>query len=268
MRLARAGTSRDSSDPWASTWAQELVLGGVGDVVAEGLGEELVGGGEVLLAVAEQHTGPGVEGGPGRLGHERGLAQTGLARDEEHLAPLARGDALGGVGHGLHLGFASDHTHGGAHGQTAGQRDGRSRCRPRRGVPTAPRRSRPGRAVPSGSVPRGSGTRDGCADRPWPAPRRRPGSARSRRWHTAGPPRRPGPRSSRRPLWLTSPPLSPTRRPTECSRLRLSRSTPCCMATAQARAAEAEAKTTMSPSPRFFTSVPPASAMAWRRIEK
>ena len=57
------------------------------------------------------------------------------------------------------------------------------------------------------------------------------------------------------------PPLSPTRRPTECSRPRLSRSTPCCMATPQASAAEAEANTTMSPSPRFFTSVPPAWAM-------
>jgi len=40
------------------------------------------------------------------------------------------------------------------------------------------------------------------------------------------------------------------------------------MATAQARAADAEPKTTMSPSPRFLTSVPPDSAMAWRRIEK
>src|ERR1022692_3711046 len=40
------------------------------------------------------------------------------------------------------------------------------------------------------------------------------------------------------------------------------------MATPQARAATAETKTTMSPSPRFLTSVPPDSAMAWRRIEK
>ncbi len=83
-----------------------------------------------------------------------------------------------------------------------------------------------GRALRSGGI------RDGCVDRPWPAPRRRPGSARSRRWHRAEPPRRPGRRSSRRPLGSTSPPLSPTRRPTECSRPRLSRSTPCCMATA------------------------------------
>ena len=145
---------------------EELVLGSVGDVVPEGLGEELVGGGEVLLAVAEEHTGPGVEGGPGRLGHERGLAQTGLARDEQDLAPFAPGDTLGGVGHGLHLGLASDDTDGGAHGQTTGQWDGGCRCRPRRVAPTAPRRSRPGRAGPSGSAPRASGTRGGCADRP------------------------------------------------------------------------------------------------------
>ena len=90
---------------------QELLLGSVGDVVPEGLGEELVRGGEVLLAVPEQHTGPCVEGGSGRLGHERGLAQTGFARDEEHLAPFAPGHPLDGVGHGLALGVASDHTH-------------------------------------------------------------------------------------------------------------------------------------------------------------
>ena len=90
IRLASAGTSRDSSDPWAATWARSCVFGGVGDVVAEGLGEELVGGGEVLLAVAEQHAGPVVERGPGRLGHQGGLAQTGLTRDEEDLAAVAR----------------------------------------------------------------------------------------------------------------------------------------------------------------------------------
>jgi hypothetical protein len=40
------------------------------------------------------------------------------------------------------------------------------------------------------------------------------------------------------------------------------------MATAHDIADDAVANTTMSPSPRFFTSVPPASATAWRRIEK
>ena len=40
------------------------------------------------------------------------------------------------------------------------------------------------------------------------------------------------------------------------------------MATAHDRAAEAIGNTTMSPSPRFFTSVPPEAAMAWRSAEK
>ena len=48
----------------------------------------------------------------------------------------------------------------------------------------------------------------------------------------------------------------------------LSRWTTCCMATAQLRAADAAGKTTMRPSPRFFTSVPPEVAMACRRAEK
>ena len=43
---------------------------------------------------------------------------------------------------------------------------------------------------------------------------------------------------------------------------------PCCIATAHDNAADADANTTMSPSPRFFTSVPPASATACRKIEK
>ena len=129
---------------------EELVLGGVGDVVPERFGEELVGGGEVLLAVAEQHTRPGVESGPGRFGHQGGLAQAGLARDEHHLAPLARGHPLGGIGHRLHLGFASDHTHGGAHGQAGGSGTTvpASVSVPLRGAPTAPRRSRPGSESP------------------------------------------------------------------------------------------------------------------------
>ena len=57
----------------------------------------------------------------GRLGHERGLAQTGLARDEEDLTPFATGHPLDGVGDGLDLGVASDDAHGGPHGQTTGR---------------------------------------------------------------------------------------------------------------------------------------------------
>ena len=199
--LARAGTSRDSSDPWSSTWAQELVFRGVGDVVAEGFGKELVGGGEVLLAVTEQHAGTAVEGGPGRVGHQRGLAQTRLARDEQYLAPFALGDALDGIAYRLAISaFTPDHAHGGSNGQDGPAAGWRTRYRPLRGAPRPPRRSRPGRAVPSGSVPRASGIRGDCADRPWLEPHRRPGPVRSRRWHRAGPPRPPGPRSSRRPL--------------------------------------------------------------------
>ena len=40
------------------------------------------------------------------------------------------------------------------------------------------------------------------------------------------------------------------------------------MATVHPIAADADPKTTMNPSPRFLTSAPPASVMAWRRIEK
>src|SRR4051794_33610298 len=43
---------------------------------------------------------------------------------------------------------------------------------------------------------------------------------------------------------------------------------PCCIATAHASAADAEPNTTISPSPRFFTSMPSVSAIAWRKIEK
>ena len=67
------------------------LFGGVGDVVPEGLGEQPVGGGQVLVAVTEQHAGPVVEGRPGRLGHQGRLTLAGLAGDEEDLAaqPLA-----------------------------------------------------------------------------------------------------------------------------------------------------------------------------------
>ena len=144
---------------------EELILGGVGDVVPQSLSEELVGGGEVFFAVAEEHTGPVFEGGPGRLGHQRGLADTGLTRDQQDLAALACGDALGRIGDGLQLGFSSDDAD---RGRTT-RRPGSGTvavCRPRRAVPTRPRRSRPGRADLSGRVLRSGGTGDGCAGRP------------------------------------------------------------------------------------------------------
>ena len=121
MRAGQRGNQPGQLRPVSLDVGQELLLGSVGDVMPEGLGEKLVGSGEILLAVTEQHAGSCVEGRPSRLGHQRGLAQTSLARDEEHLAPLAPSNPLGGVGHGLHLGVASHNTSGGAHGKTTGQ---------------------------------------------------------------------------------------------------------------------------------------------------
>ena len=138
---------------------KELVLGSVGDVVADGFGEELVGGGQVLLAVAEQNTGPTVEGDPCCIGHERGLAQTGLARDEHHLAPLPRGDALVGIGDRRHLGLASDHAHGGAQGEARGERDGAG-IGPVEGLPDDFHGLQRGRADPSSD--RGPSERHSC----------------------------------------------------------------------------------------------------------
>ena len=45
----------------------ERCFGGEGDVVAQRFGEQLVGGGEVFFAVAEQHAGPIGERGRGPL---------------------------------------------------------------------------------------------------------------------------------------------------------------------------------------------------------
>ena len=97
---------------------KKVAFVGLGDVVAEGLGEELIGRGEVLLAVPEQHKGTVVERGSGRLGHQRGLTETRLARHEQHVAPLAPGDTLDGVGYRCRLRLAADHSYGWANGQT------------------------------------------------------------------------------------------------------------------------------------------------------
>ena len=118
--LARAGANRASSEPWVLDVGNQLILGGMGDVMPEGLGKELVGGGQVLIAVAEQHTGPSVEGSPGRFGHEGGLAQAGLARDEHHLAPFGPATRLAASAITCRLGFPPDHTNRGTPGQAGG----------------------------------------------------------------------------------------------------------------------------------------------------
>lgn len=103
---------------------EQLVLGGVGDVVPEDLGKELVRSGQVLLAVAEEDAGPLVERRLGHVGHQGGLAYTGFTGDEQHFAPLAFGDPLDGGRQQLELGRTADHRHGGTHRQPAGEGDG------------------------------------------------------------------------------------------------------------------------------------------------
>ena len=105
----------------------ELLLRGVGDEVAEGFGEQLIGGREVFLAVSEQHAGARVERDPGGLGDQRGLAETRFTRDEEHFPALTRGDALERVQHGRQLGSSADDTDRRTNGQAPGQRHHRPR---------------------------------------------------------------------------------------------------------------------------------------------
>ena len=112
----------------------ELLLGGVGDVVAQRLGEELIGRRQVLFAMPEQHTPIAVERGPGRLGHERGLAEAGLTRDEDHL-PDAAADTLERIQDRRRLGFPAHDTCGGAHAEARRQRDDRPGCGPLGRVP-------------------------------------------------------------------------------------------------------------------------------------
>ena len=92
--------------------------------MAERLGEQLIGGGEVFFAVAEQHAGPIFERSAGRLGHQGGLAQTGLARDQEDLAAPAGRHPLEGLGDRRHLSLPAHHSDRGAHGQAGWERDG------------------------------------------------------------------------------------------------------------------------------------------------
>ena len=87
----------------------EHLLGGVGDVVVEGLGEGGVGHAELLVAAAEQHDGPLGVGPPGRLGGQGGLALPGLPGDQDHLAALVAGHPLVGLLHRHEVQVAADH---------------------------------------------------------------------------------------------------------------------------------------------------------------
>ena len=106
----------------------ELRLRSVGHVVAERFGEQLVRRREVLLAVPEQHARPVVERRAGRLGDERGLAESGLAGHEHDLAPVAGATRFDRVGHRTQLRLVPDHTGGRTHRQSAWEGQLRRGC--------------------------------------------------------------------------------------------------------------------------------------------
>ena len=92
--------------------------------MAQRFGEQLVGGGEVFFAVAEQHAGPVCERNAGRFGHQGRLAQTSLTRDQEELAVPTGRHPFEGIGDRRHLGFAADHADRRVDGQARWERDG------------------------------------------------------------------------------------------------------------------------------------------------
>ena len=101
---------------------EKLLLGCVGDVLAERFGEELIRGGEILFAMPEQHAGPFGERSPRRLGHQRGLAQARLARYKQSLVSFAVSDAFQGSSDRRDLGSPPHDTGRRAHAQATRQR--------------------------------------------------------------------------------------------------------------------------------------------------
>jgi hypothetical protein len=97
----------------------KLIFRSVRDVMAERLAKELVRRREILLAMPEQHTRPRVERSAGRLRDQRGLTQTRLTRNQQHLASFAIGDTLERVRHRRRLGIAADNTYRGTHSQAS-----------------------------------------------------------------------------------------------------------------------------------------------------
>ena len=167
----------------------ELLLGGVGDEVAQRFGEQLVGSGDVLLAMPEQHTRAAVERDPGRLRDQRGLAETRFPRDQQHLPALTGGDPLERIQHRRQLGVSAHDTDRRAHGQPAGQRHDRPRLvRAERFPQHLDGLHRIGQAL-QGEPAQRTALGGGCGDPPSTARCRPPAPARSRSERTAAPPR-------------------------------------------------------------------------------
>ena len=224
-----------------------------------------------------------------RIGLEKispgALAGMRLARDEEHLAPLAPSNPLGGVDQSVQSAVASHNTSRRANGQTTrqGQRGsatGSSKRFPSHfdgldGIGQALQGQLPEGPVFMTTAPSGGQSHPRCRQDMSPVAH----GAQARCFNDRIPKAIvvlsgyfPTAEAHAQAHGMFSAGYDigeiPDEEPTGCSRHRLSRSTPCCIATAQARAADAEANITMSSSPKFFTSLPPASATAWRRIDK
>jgi hypothetical protein len=87
----------------------EIVLTGLGDVMSDGLGEELIGGGQALFAVPEQDAGPFLGCATRALAQEGGLAETRFSGDEEDLTIFLRRRTLERGGDLVEFGLAADH---------------------------------------------------------------------------------------------------------------------------------------------------------------
>ena len=103
--------------------APEPLLIDAVDVVAERFGEELVGRGHVLLAMAEQDGGARAMGGASGFGQEGGLSEAGFTAHEHDLSSFTVRDTFECRGEHCRLRFATNHSDRWPDGQACLQRD-------------------------------------------------------------------------------------------------------------------------------------------------
>ena len=89
---------------------EQLLFGGVGDVVPECLGKELVRRGEIFFAMAEEDTGSRIECDSTRFGGERRLALPRLACDQNNYASITVCRTFHGAGNCFYLLFTANET--------------------------------------------------------------------------------------------------------------------------------------------------------------
>ena len=122
-RRVSSGTRRARVGALGGDVGLELGGGGGGHVVAQGLGEGLVGQGQLLVAAPVEDPGAAGVGGPGHGGHQGGLARPRLPADQHPLAALHPGPLQGGL-QGLDLGVPADQEGPRHRGQGGGQGQG------------------------------------------------------------------------------------------------------------------------------------------------